>query len=294
MSVAVDEKNINKILGEPTDISCIEKGDKDCFTMVAFELYKEVASISTLISSIFNSNDGDISFERNQSVNAGLIIRITKYMRSVLALLCDGVSEHGEVIMTLNRCILESAIKLRFFCEKADQRDYDNFVKSSLKPEKEAYKIIEDNIRERGGELPIEKRMKHSIERTIRLSGYTINDLDSIPQFKNFKDILISLEMENLYSFAQSIPSHSIHGNWVDLLLHNLEESGSGFRPKPESLIPDARLICPINIVILDAIKSYLNKYFSGHKLTSTLLDRISDLENRNSKVDGFHEKSLS
>jgi len=293
MSELFDEKTITEILGNQTDISCIKSGGQECFDRLAFELYKETAFVSILVSNIFKSVDGIVSLERNQAISAGLLVRITKYMGSVLALLVDEVGNHGEVIMTLNRCILESAIKLRFFCEKATSQDYENFIKSSLKPEKEAYEQIEKNIQERGSELPIEKRMKGSIEKTVRLSGYTMTDLSSIPQFKNYKDILISLGMGDFYSFGQGIPSHSIHGDWVELLLHNLEESGTGFAPKPEHLTPDARLICPINIVILDAIKSYLSKYFASEAIPALLFNRITDLEDRNSKVNASHEDSL-
>lgn len=294
MSKLFDEGTITEMLGNPTDISCIESGNKECFDGLAFELYKETAFISILVSNISKSVDGSVSLDRNQAISAGLLVRITKYMGSVLALLVNKVGNHGEVIMTLNRCILESAIKLRFFCEKATSQDYENFIKSSLKPEKEAYEQIEKNIQERGNELSIEKRMKGSIEKTVRLSGYVMRDLSSIPQFKNYKDILISLGMGDFYLFGQGIPSHSIHGDWVELLLHNLEESGSGFAPKPEHLNPDARLICPINIFILDAIKSYLSKYFTSEEIPTLLFDRIADLEDRNSKVNAGHEDSLS
>ena len=153
--------------------------------------------------------------------------------------------------------------------------------------------LIEKNIQERGSESSIEKRMKGSIEKTVRLSGYAMTDLKFIPQFINYKDILISLGMGDFYSFGQGIPSHSIHGDWVELLLHNLEETGSGFTTRPEHLKPDARLICPINIVILDAIKSYLSKYFTSEEIPALLFSRIADLEDRNSKVDTDHENSL-
>ena len=54
-------------------------------------------------------------------------------MAAVLALMVDEVREHGDVILTLNRCIVESAINLRFFSEKANEDDYEEFVKSTLK-----------------------------------------------------------------------------------------------------------------------------------------------------------------
>jgi hypothetical protein len=295
MPIPAEQKSINNILGEPVNISEIEDGKKNCFTRLAFELYKETSSVSVLVCGLFESyGDSNGHLERNQAVCAGLITRITKLMRSVLVLLIDRISEHGEVIMIINRCIVESTIKLKFFCEKATQQDFNNFIKSSLKSEKEAYKQIKNKIQTTGCELPIEKRMLNSMERTFRLSGYSIKDLDSVPRFKKYKDILIALDMELAHVFIQGVPSHAIHGDWADMILHNLEETDKGFVPKLESSIPDVRLICPINILILDSITSYINKYFSDHpKVISIILERISDLKDRNIKVDNYHEDSL-
>jgi hypothetical protein len=290
------EKIIDEILGKPVDISEIEKGQSKSYTKVAFELYKETASVSVFVSHLFESyGDKNGYLERNQALCAGLIIRIAKLMKSVLNLLIDRVSEHGETIITINRCIIESAVKLKFFCEKATEQDFDNFVKSSLKPEKEAYQNIKDKIQERGEELPIEKRMLDSIERTFKRSGYSIDDLNQISGFKNYKDILIDLGMESAYPFIQGIGSHSIHGDWVEILLHNIKDVEGGFVPKPESLAPNSKVICPINELILNSITSYLHKYFSHHSdVVSIISARIDDLRERNLRVDKLHEDSLN
>jgi len=72
-----------------------------------------------------------------------------------------------------------------------------------------------------------------------------------------------------------------------------LEEKNGRFKSRPESCKSDTRLICPINVVILDSVKSYFNKYFNQPKEMKFVLARISDLEARNIKVDNFHERSF-
>jgi hypothetical protein len=218
-------------------------------------------------------------------------------MKAVMALVVDKVSEHGEVIMALNRCITESAANLRFFCEKATDEDFEEFIKSSLKPEKEQYAFIQENIKRRGSILPIETRMLKSITDVFQTSGVTEREINNltIPRRKDYKVILTTLGMESIYPMLQGIQSHSIHGSWVDLVKHHLEEVTSGFRPKPEPVIPDPRLLCPINIFVLKATESYVRKYFSeGDEGVSVLLSRITDLIDRIKKVDALHEEKLS
>lgn len=101
--------------------------------------------------------------------------------------------------------------------------------------------------------------------------------------------------MESLYPSLQGIPSHAVHGTWVDLVLHHLEVVDLGFRPKPDSMAMDVRLLCPIGIAVLTAIRSYVVENFSkGHEGVLALHDRIDDLIERSNKVDAAHEVQLS
>lgn len=289
--------SIENLLGKPTDISDVNANAPQTLARSAFDLYRETATVAIAASNLYESYEPEMgALARNQAIGAGLLTRIAKFMSAVMALLVDKVKGHGEVILALNRCITESAVKLNFFNEKAVQEDFDNFVKSSLKPEKELYTIIQRNIASRGRTLPIETRMLNSINRVFQKSGINdISDLKVIPKSKDYKSILEALSIDTLYPMLQGVPSHSIHGTWVDLIQHHLEEHGAGFRPRPESKTPDARSMCPINVVVLTAIKSYLNKYFpSSHNGISVLLARIDDLISRNLKVDSIHEEYLS
>lgn len=296
MSEEVTEKSISDLLGLPTDISNINPDSGDAFSKVVFDLYRETVIAVVVSAHLYESYDpSEGVLSRNQAIGAGLVIRIAKFMKPVMALLVDKVSEHGEVIMALNRCITESATNLKFFCEKATDQDFEDFVKSSLKPEKEEYIIIQENIKRRGSTLPIETRMLNSINRVFKISGITEIDKLTIPRRKDYKSILTALNMESIYPMLQGIPSHAIHGSWVDIVLHHLEEAGSGFRPKPESVTPDPRLLCPINIFVLTAVESYVRKYFpKNHNGISILLVRVADLVERLTKIDSLHERKLS
>ncbi len=291
------KNSIQNLLGKPVDISDVSVNSPGTISRSAFDLYKETAIVAIASSNLYESYEPEKgALTRNQAIEAALLVRVAKFMSATMALLVDKVKEHGEVIMTLNRCIIESAVKLRFFTEKAKQRDFDDFVKSSLEPERNLYLTIQQSIEKRGETLPIETRMLNSINRVFKNSGVTnVDELKYIPRPKNYRSILKELNIESLYPVLQGVPSHSIHGTWVDLIQHHLEEHEMGFRPKTESKKPDPRLMCPISVVVLTAIKSYLNKYFpSSNEAIAVLLKRIDDLILRNMKVDSIHEQYLS
>src|SRR3989304_1834501 len=130
--------------------------------------------------------------------------------------------------------ILESSTNLRFRLLKDEERFYDQFVEMSLGPERELYDVIQNNIKARSGvHLPIEDRMLRSIDRVCRLSGVTIEDVPvrAGDWGGGFRERLRALGEEGAYVLLMRIPSHAVHGTWVDLLLHHVEEKGDGFVP---------------------------------------------------------------
>lgn len=292
------EQDIRNLLGKPTDISKIKNPSNASFSETSFNLYKETLLVSTIASNIILSGDKTKAyFDIRQGVEAGLIIRITKIMKSVLALLCDRVSNHGDSILALNQCILESSINLKFFCENAEKKDFDDFIKSSLKPEKELFETVKKNIEIRGETLPIETRIINSIKHVFKSSEISgIDDLKTIPRRKDYRSMLRLMNMESSYSMLQGVPSHAIHGDWVDILKHHIEEiEKSNFIPNTKPLVPDTRQLCPVNLMVLNSVQSYIKKYFPiGNEDIEILLARVANLIKRNKEVDEAHEEYIS
>jgi len=292
MYAKITEELLSELTGNYTDVSSIKK--ENC-TELAFYLFRETAILVILVSSILKSIDDDNkALPRNQAICAGLLVRIMKFMGAVLSLMIDRVRDHGEVIMATNRCIIESSINLKFFCDKASEQDFDLFVKSGLGPDKELFDNIQENISNRGHELPIETRMLRSINNLFRISGISdLTELDNIPRWKSYKAILRELDLESAYASLQRIPSHLVHGTWPDLAMHHLEVIDDGFEPNLDSITPDSRLLCPtINLVLL-SVKAYIEKYFSDVDGIAFITDKADDLIVRNNTVDQFHESSL-
>ena len=167
-----NEETFAEILSPPVDVSRIaNETDPEKVNAVAFELYKETLSIVNFTAQLFdNSAANNGGWPRNQAICAGLLVRIGKFMLVVTQL--SATKNRADVVMALNRSIMESAINLEFLVGKTDNKFFDQFITSSLGPEGELYDLIQKNVAARGGEiLPIERKMLASIDDLCKISG---------------------------------------------------------------------------------------------------------------------------
>ncbi len=258
---------------------------KDQFGALVYELYKEAGGLVCVTSSTFIGYEGDaIRFDRNQAICAGLLVRISKFMLSVVKL-SAGI-EHGETVQVLNRCIIESTVNLRYLLLRDDEDIYDRFVKNSFVAERELYDMIQENIEARDGEqLAIEQNMLKSILQKCESSGVTIEEvgLRAGGWGGSFRDRLSALGLdERAYTVFQGIPSHAVHGTWMDLLNTHLIRREDGFEPDLDHLRTDGELLSPIGIFVVEAAREYLNKYFD-----------LADAEPLRQRLDSVQERLL-
>ena len=105
--------------------------------------------------------------------------------------------------------------------------------------------------------------MLRSIETISDKSQLQITDVDS--KFKSWggtlKDKLKALNKDEMYLFIQRLPSHAVHGSWVDLLFHHLEYKDGFFAPNPDETRVDARIFGPMSVYILKGAKAYIEKF---------------------------------
>jgi hypothetical protein len=272
--------------------------DPEKINAVAFELYKEALSVVNLAAHLLDeaaSVKG--GWPRNQAICAGLMIRVAKFMLVVTQLSAKG--DRAEVVSALNRSIMESAINLEFLINTNDDKYFDQFVKFSLGPERELYDIIQANVAARGGEVwPIEQRMLESINDVCQASGLRIEEVNR--KYGDWggglRERLKALNKEEQYVGMQRMPSHAVHGTWVDLYKNHLEHDSKTdvFSPDPKFSWVDARALGPIAIFVLEASKPYLERFFTRIPESKLLLERIDDLRNRLLEADGIHERLMT
>ena len=289
-----------ELLGEPVAVSeevlqkCSAEGT---FSPLAFKLYKEAATVAAVCSHLYVDSGPEAALPRNQAVCAGLLVRIVKFMTAVMSLVSED-ADRGDVVFVLNRCITESATDVRFLAVKNDEGTFVQFVSASLSSEREFYDVIQKNIKARGGEpLPIERRMLDSIDKVCRLSGVAISDVDS--RMRNWagglRSRLITIGWGDAYPMLQRIPSHAVHGTWVDLIQHHLSDvNGEGFKPDPTWSHVDSRLMLPVCLLVLAATRSYVEVFFPPLPELEPLIARLEALMGRIVAVEKAHEAWMS
>jgi len=281
------------------DISGVENEiDIEKVNEFSFELYKETMSVVNLVSRLFDQEAAENGgWLRNQAICAGLLVRISKFMLVVTQLSAGG--NRADVVAALNRSILETAINLEFLVTTQDDTYFDKFVTLGLGPERELYDSIQANIAARGGMvLPIECRMLSSINDVCRMSGVKIENVERKHKewAGNVRARLLAVGKEKQYAAMMRIPSHAVHGSWVDLYKNHLsvDENSGLFSPKSSFSEVDERLLGPIAFLVLDATAPYLLRYFSEMPETGLLLTRMAGLVNRIVVVGDAHERLFS
>lgn len=290
------DKNFGDMLGPVVNIDGIEhETDDDKVNGIVFELYKEAACVVNAAGHLFTeASSAKGGWPRNQAICAGLLIRIMKFMVVVTQLSAEG--NRSEVVIALTRCIMESAVNLEFLVHMNEDRFYDQFVKLSLGPERELYDLIQRNVCSRNGQRwPIEERMLKRIEDLCLRSGVKIEDVDrkSGDWGGGVRERLKAINKEDQYVNLQRVPSHAIHGTWVDLYTSHLEydnETGT-YRPKSRFSPLDARSLGPIAAIVLDAVRPYLDRFFSDIPDRMILRNRLDDVKRRTLIADGVHEQ---
>ena len=282
-------------VGPPVEVTdeiiqaCREKG---VFGPLLFDLYKEAGRLLTVTSAAREGYpSGAPRLPRNQAICAGLLVRVSKLMISVVKLSSD--IEHGETVQALNRCIIESIVNVRYLLLKDSEVVYDRFVKNGLRPERELYDIIHENIQSRDGkQLAVEASMLKSILGKCELSGIHIDEIN--PKAGSwggsFESRVRALGFgESAYTIMQGIPSHAIHGTWMDLLNNHLVGNRDGFEPRFDHTQTDGELLVPVAFLAVEATKEYADRYF-GRQLAGTLYERLENVQARLAKVETARE----
>jgi hypothetical protein len=188
---------------------------------------------------------------------------------------------------------------IRFLIKFGNAATYDSYVRYSLKQEKRLYERISKEIEGRRGEkLPIEERMLGSIDKAVKASGLSIEDL-SPSRPKDWAD-------KNLYERADAVglggtyvgtfggPSSSIHGNWMDLLEFQLEShhDEGNFSPDFEWHNPRPQIGQTVAFLAVEATREYFAYVREGP--IEFMEVRFADLSNRIREAARAHEAFLN
>lgn len=275
------------------DVEEIKKFDSENrFMFLAVELFKEVCEITSVLSCTYryDKKNNPRKWNRNEAILGGLMVRTVKLQIAVLNQTCQ---ERSEIMYILFRCLGESLINLRYLLEKNSNDLYDEYIEYSLRTEKRLLNKINQKIKERGTELPIERRMKISIDRAFKTSSFSPEEVDETarePWGETIRKRAENIKWEEEYFALFSLLSHTVHGNWQDLITHHLEYENGKFSPRiewepsrPQPLFAAALLSAEVNKLFLDKIipacpdKDRINKMLEDVLSRIKLADRLHE-----------------
>lgn len=205
---------------------------EDQFMDASVELHKQSIGLlyDTAEINYCDENKDPIELTRDQAVIAGNLVRLIKLNTSFLQNTCE---HKVEICFIINRCIAETYINLQYLLKNSEEGVIKNYIKNSLITEKDLWNIIKNNIENRDGEVhAIEGRMQESIKRSFEQSDFELDEVFRSSKWKSVASRAGVVANDRFYPVYYGIGSHSVHGNWQDILFNNLSKTDTGFKIK--------------------------------------------------------------
>jgi hypothetical protein len=296
------EDNAKAFLAEidsikPTDVSSARTDaftSEDDFNGLAVELLVEVGSFICVAGSLLPATTR--RWDRNEAVLGGHLVRLYKLISALLDQICQ---RRREITFIIARLAFECIVNIRFLIKFGDAAAYDSYVRYSLRQEKRLYDRITKEIEARHGDtLPVEERMLGSINKAVKASGLSIEDLSpSRPRDWADKDLYERADAVGLagtYIGTFGGPSSSVHGNWMDLLEFQLEthHDEGNFCADFEWHNPRPQIGQTVALLAVEAVREYFA--FVGEGPIEFMEERFTDLSNRIRQAMLAHEAFLN
>lgn len=263
------------------------------FIGVSVDLLIEAGSYVCVVGNIIPVTTE--AWDSDQAVVGGHLVRLYKLICAMLDQTCQ---RRRETSVILARIAFECIVNLSFLLKNYSPDLLLSYKSYSLKHEKKLMDKINENISERNeATLPIEERMLRSINRAFKSSGVNPEDIktNEIRNWgnKNIYEKAKDVDLEKVYLAAFGGGSHSIHGNWQDLLDHHLEKnSDNSFSPKFEWRSPRPQLLNALSLQTAQVLKRYIE--WLGYEEINHMIGTLSEFQERVFTLDSAHDKWLS
>lgn len=264
--------------------------DEHAFTGLAVELLIEAGSYVCVAANILPPPPH--RWNRHEAVLVGHLVRLYKLISAMLDQTCQ---HRRETTFIFARLAFECIVSTRFLI-KNDRPDVTtSYIEYSMRHEKRLRDRIRENIASRGGDaMHIEARMLRSIEASAKQSGV---DLDSIDPPKNWggKNIFEKAKdvgLDDAYLGAFAGPSHSVHGNWQDLLEYHLDTDEDGYSAELQWHTPRPQLLTTLAYLTVGTLVAFFSDTFG--EAGAPLAEKMPDLQDRIHLFVHLHEEFLA
>lgn len=247
------------------------------FDELFYEWYRCVGMFAQFICLLDPKSPAFKEYKKFESaVFIGLLNRSVRLMLSNMKLSENGM--FGETTIIIDRCILESCVKLIWLCKDDTTNKIKQFMTQGLKTELQLKKDIKSNIDINNGKIfPIEQRMLKSIENYIKRSELTDEEINSAKKMPNFNSILDDIGGSQIgYTVLMKVGSHGIHGTWPNLLKYFIKLDNDGVRPRDLGDVTHLNQYMIVCVYILNACKAYIQYIIEDGELKKALCDIIS------------------
>ena len=245
-AVPIDPEEIRKFVGE------------DQFMELSVRLLVETASYVRIAACTLGSSS---SWDRDHAAVGGNMVRLYKLLHGLLDQLCQ---RRGELSLLFMRLVFEALINIQFLIKEFSPQLIDSYIGVSLRHERKLRDTVASNIADRAGIiLPIEDRMFKSIDRTARMAGVSLSEMDLKGSRdwggKNIYEKAKTVGLEHVYLAAIGGGSNSIHGNWQDISGHHLkwDDTTGRFTPNTDWAQPRPQVPLGLGRIIIETLAVY-------------------------------------
>ena len=257
----IKDLNLEKTVVDLQELKKFHRQEQ--YVSLGVELLKEACRITSLLAYThpLDNMNKPRKWTRNEAISSGLMVRLTKLQ---LGIVDTTERQRMEIAHILSRCLAETTINLRYLLEKSKESEsvYQEYIEYSLVKEQRLLDEIDNNIKSRGKELPIEKQMRESILQSFENSGITPGNIKKAKKggwSDSPLDRAGAIDMEDAYLGIFGLPSHVVHGNWQDLLMYHIDHDGEGFSPREGWAAPQPEIVLAAALLSCYACQDYLD-----------------------------------
>jgi hypothetical protein len=279
--VEIHEKQVQKFTSE-----------KD-FVGLSIDVLIEVGSFVCVAANLYPLDRKQ--WNRDEAILGGHLVRLYKL---ISAMLDQTTQFRRETTHIFARLAFECIINLRYLIKHASSELFNSYIDYSLKHEKKLRTKILENIKARGGtKLNIESRMLSSIDKSFKISGVSPDNMThQEPKNwgnKNIYEKADDLGLTDAYLATFGGGSHSIHGNWQDLLEFHLitNHDDCTFRANIDWHPPRPQILNALSLHATQAIIDYVK--WLDPKSSDNIVKALKELEDRILLLDKLHERFL-
>lgn len=259
---------------------------------VALDLMIEAGSYTCVAANLYRNDE--MHWTRDEAVLGGHLVRLYKLVDALLDQTCK---HRREVSIVLSRLIFECIVNLRYMIANASAELFRSYRIYSLQHELRLIERIEENAAGREGlVLPIEDRMIRSINASFAASNLTREEVANGRE-RNWNGLNLferakTIGLDQAYLAAFGGGSHSIHGNWQDLLEYHLEKvDDDTYKANFDWHMPRPQILEALVTLMCEALIDYA-RFMSEEEVTD-FSQRLQDLSERSLRLSQLHENFL-